>query len=163
MKVLWFLSSHFEVLEKAGATPEQLANLFQKMQGEQSTIAIRLLERLLGHNATELYSKVLGQGREPIVVALNRGENGYIPANHWATFANCLELGNFSAYITNYIATLDQIERFDNSSGTNYTYENLLGDSITTTGRLFGAEPTPSPTPSPTTLTPTTKTMDQEL
>ena len=81
----------------------------------------------------------MGQGVEPIILALNRGKDDYPVTNHIATFENRPEISKYNAYITHYQASPSQIQRFDASHEV-IRYQNLIKDSDPNThvGPVFG-------------------------
>ena len=115
---------------------------------KQLQINITLVEGLLAHLDTELHMNVIGQGREPIPMALNRGLGTYPLKNHIGTFERRPEISTYNAYITNYIAKNKQIGGFDITNSSSITYEDLFGNSHTNIGPVFGE--TDPPTFAPT-------------
>jgi len=83
---------------------------------------IDLIETLLGHPDTEIYPNVMGQGRELIFTALNRGHGDYAIPNHIATFERQSEITHLNLYISNYILDDPQVQKFDLSNRTEITY-----------------------------------------
>ena len=81
---------------------------------------------------------VIEQGREPIAMILNRGKGDYPIPNHIGTFERRPEICNYNSYISNYPAKDSQIERFNRGTNTSTTYEDLIGDSHTNIGPIFG-------------------------
>ena len=81
---------------------------------------------------------VMAQGREPVAMVLNRGLENYPVKNHIGTFERRPEICKYNPYISNYIATDDQIKNFDLSNSTSITYEDLVGNSHTNIGPVFG-------------------------
>lgn len=69
---------------------------------------------------------------------LNRGRGNYPLQNHIGTFERRPEICNYNSYISNYLANEAQIEGFDLSNSTSITYEDLVGDSHTNIGPVFG-------------------------
>lgn len=127
---------------------------YQKLpESRQRLIDFTIVESLLAHPYTEIYNNVMAQGREPVVVVLNRGLENYnypIP-NHFATFERRPELFQYNYYITNYIGNDIQVENFDASANTLITYDDLVGNSQTNIGPVFGKTnlPTSAPTVEP--------------
>lgn len=111
-------------------------------------IDLTIVEGVLAHPDTELHMNVMGQGREPIAMILNRGLGDYPLKNHIGTFERRLEICKYNPYISNYLAKDEQIESFDLSNSTSTTYEDLVGNSHTNIGPVFGK--TDSPTSAPT-------------
>ena len=91
---------------------------------------------------------VMGQGREPIALVLNRSLGNYPLQNHIGTFERRSEISEYNPYISNYLAKDSQIKGFDLSNPTSITYEDLIGNSHTNIGPVFGK--TDSPTSAPT-------------
>ena len=91
---------------------------------------------------------VVGQGQEPIAMILNRGRGNYPLQNHIGTFEWRPEICKYNSYISNYLAKDAQIEGFDLSNSTSITYEDLVGNSHTNIGPVFGK--TDSSTSAPT-------------
>jgi hypothetical protein len=81
---------------------------------------------------------VIGQGGEPIAIILNRGLGNYPLKNHIGTFERRPEICKYNSYISNYIAKDAQIKNFDLSNSTSITYEDLVGNSHTNIGPIFG-------------------------
>jgi len=79
---------------------------------------------------------------------LNRGMGDYPLQNHIGTFERRLEISKYNLYIFNYLAKDAQIESFDLSNSTSITYEDLVGNSQTNIGPVFGK--TDSSTSAPT-------------
>ena len=96
------------------------------------------MDSLLAHADTELYPNVMGQGREPIFLTLNRGHGNYPIPNHIATFERRPEISELNTYITHYRAEKEQIENFDLSNSTSIVYKDLFGNSHTNVGPIFG-------------------------
>ena len=117
-------------------------------ENRQYLVDITLVEGLLAHPDTELHMNVMAQGREPIAMALNRGLGDYPLPNHVGLFERRPELCKYNFYISNYLADDKQIDRFDGSNSTSITYEDLVGNSKTNIGPVFGK--TDSPTYAPT-------------
>lgn len=116
--------------------------------GRQRQIDFTLVESLLAHPDTEIYNNVMAQGREPVFVALNRGlENNYSIPNHVATFERRPELFKYNSYISNYIGDDTQVENFDGSANTSITYNDLVGNSQTNIGPVFGKTNLPTSVP----------------
>ena len=134
-----------QVLKKLGKNATQYAELSERAQ---LRVDSTIVEGLLAQPDSELYMNVMGQGREPIALVLNRGKGGYELPNHVATFERRPEVFDYNSYISNYIANDEQIENFDLTNSTVITYEDLLGNLHDNTGPIFGQ--TNSPTVSPT-------------
>jgi hypothetical protein len=81
---------------------------------------------------------VMGQGREPLAMLLNRGLTNYPLENHIALFERRPEIWEYNPYVSNYLAKDAQIEGFDISNSTSITYEDLVGNSHTNIGPIFG-------------------------
>lgn len=124
-------------LELIGKDVEQFESL---PKIEQRKIAIDIVEKLLENPGTEIYSNAMGQGREPIFLALNRGTEGYPVEHHAASFERRPEIWKYNSYISNYILKSNQVTRFDNSVNTTIDYKDLMGNSITNTGPIFGKD-----------------------
>ena len=86
---------------------------------------------------------VMGQGREPIALVLNRGLGNYPLTNYIATFKRRPEICEYNSYISNYLAKAEQIKKFDDSNNSSIMYEDLVGNSHTNIGPVFGKTPTP--------------------
>jgi len=134
-----------EVLEELN---KNITKYNELPENERSQIGFTIVEGLLAQPDTELHMNVMGQGREPIVVALNRGRGDYPLPNHIATFERRPEICQYNSYISNYLAKPGQIEKFDASNSSSITYEDLVGNSHTNIGPVFGeiASPTSAPT-----------------
>jgi len=80
-------------------------------------------------------------------VVLNRGLGNYPLPNHIGTFERRPEICKYNSYISNYLAKPGQIEKFDASNSSSITYEDLVGNSHTNIGPVFGeiASPTSAP------------------
>ncbi len=133
-----------EVLEKLGKNITRYNELSKGMQLE---VDMTIVEGLLAHPDSELYMNVMAQGREPICLVLNRGEGSYPLPNHVSTFERRPEISEYNPYISNYVANKPQIKNFDLSNSTSITYEDLVGNSHTNIGPVFGqtAPPTSAP------------------
>lgn len=137
-----------EVLKELGKNVTQYNEL---AVNKQRQIDFTIVEKLLAHPDTELHMNVMGQGREPIAMALNRGLGDYPLQNHIGTFERRPEICKYNSYITNYLATKKQIKGFDLSNSTSITYEDVLGNSHTNIGPVFGETDSPtSATSTPT-------------
>lgn len=134
-----------EVLEKLG---KNITKYNELPESKQLQIDLTIVEELLAHTDTELHMNVMGQGREPIALVLNRGLGDYSLQNHIGTFERRSEISEYNPYISNYLAKDSQIKGFDLSSSTSITYEDLMGNSHTNIGPVFGK--TDSPTSAPT-------------
>lgn len=134
-----------EVLEKL---EKNITKYNELPEDKQSQIGLTIVEGLLAHPDTELHMNVMGQGREPIAVVLNRGLGNYPLPNHIATFERRPEICKYNSYISNYLAKPGQIEKFDASNSSSIPYEDLVGNSHTNIGPVFGeiASPTSAPT-----------------
>lgn len=99
---------------------------------------------MLGDSGSELYPNVMGQGREPVFLVMNRGKGNYSIPYHVATFERRGEIFNYNHFITQYIPSDLQIEEFDLSNSTKITYQDLLGNSHTNIGPVFGKKNTPT-------------------
>jgi hypothetical protein len=117
-------------------------------ESKQLQIDFTVVEGLLAHPDTELYTNVMGQGREPIALVLNRGLGDYPLPNHISTFERRPEICKYNSYISNYLAEPGQIKNFDASNSSSITYQDLVGNSQTNIGPVFGK--TASPTSAPT-------------
>lgn len=124
-----------EVLEKL---EKNITKYNQLSADKQLQIDLTIVEGLLAHPDTELYMNVMGQGREPIAVVLNRGLGNYPLPNHIGTFERRPEISHYNSYISNYLAKPGQIEKFDASNSTSITYQDLIGNSHTNIGPVFG-------------------------
>lgn len=98
---------------------------------------ISTMEKLIAHPDTELYSNVMGQGREPIFLVLNRGLGNYTFPNHIGTFERN-EMYNYNVYITNYILSREQMKNFDASKNSSIIYQDLFGNSHLNIGPIIG-------------------------
>ena len=131
---------------------QQIANNITKYnelpEDKRLIIDLTVVEGLLAHPDTELYMNVMGQGRKPIAMVLNRGLGDYPLTNHIGTFERRPEICKYNSYITNYLAKEKQIEGFDITSSTSITYEDVFGNSHTNIGPVFGE--TNSSTSAPT-------------
>lgn len=139
-----------EILKNQG---QNITEYLQLTVREKLLFDYSIIEKLLGHPKTELYTNVMAQGREPVFLILNRGLGDYPIKNHIAIFERRPELGKYDYYITNYAAKDPQIEKFDLSSNSIINYEDLLGNSKTNTGPIIGKnniQINSSPTISPT-------------
>ncbi len=134
-----------EVFEKLG---KNITKYNELPESKQFQIDITIVEGLLAHPDTELHMNVMGQGIEPIALVLNRGLGNYPLKNHISTFERRPEICEYNPYISNYLAKDSQIKNFDLSKGTLITYEDLVGNSHTNIGPVFGK--TDSPTSAPT-------------
>jgi len=134
-----------EVLEKLG---KNITKYNELPESKQLQIDLTIVEGLLAHRDTELHMNVMGQGREPIALVLNRGLGDYLLQNHIGTFERRPEISEYNPYISNYLAKDSQIKGFDLSNSTSITYEDLMGNSHTNIGPVFGK--TDSPTSAPT-------------
>lgn len=129
---------------------------YNKLPKDKSLkVDLTIVEELLAHPDTELYMNVMGQGREPIVMVLNRGRGNYPFMNHIGTFERRSEISKYNAYISNYLATPKQIKNFDASKSSSITYQDLTGNSHTNIGSVFGK--------SELTSAPTVNDVDSEL
>ena len=133
------------MLEKLG---KNITKYNELPENRQLQIDLTIVEGLLAHPDTELHMNVMGQGREPIAMVLNRGLGDYPLKNHIGTFERRPEICKYNSYISNYLAKPEQIESFDRSNSTSTTYEDLVGNSHTNIGPVFGK--TDSPTSAPT-------------
>lgn len=79
-------------------------------------IDLTIVEELLAHPDTELYTNVMAQGRDPVIMVLNRGIGNYSLKNHISTFERRPEISKYNSYITNYVAKQKQIRDFDRSN-----------------------------------------------
>jgi hypothetical protein len=129
-----------QLREKSYHTVELLKKLEKNVtlytqlpESKQAIIDLTIVEELIAHPDTELYMNVMGQGREPIAVALNRGEGDYPIQNHVGTFERRPEVFDYNSYISNYQLRPEQLEAFDLTNGTSTTYEDLLGNPHTNT------------------------------
>ena len=134
-----------EALEKLG---KNITKYNELSEDKQLQIDLTIVEGLLAHPDTELYMNVMGQGREPIAIVLNRGLGDYPLTNHIGTFERRPEICKYNPYISNYLAKPRQIENFDASNSSSITYQDLVGNSHTNIGPVFGK--TASPTSAPT-------------
>lgn len=91
-----------EVLQKLG---KNITKYNELPQDKQLQIDFAIVEGLLAHPDTELHMNVMGQGREPIAMILNRGLGNYSLKNHIGTFERRLEIFEYNPYISNYVAT----------------------------------------------------------
>jgi len=110
----------------------------------------RLCHKLLHHPATEIYDNVIGQGREPINVAINQNGTNYPIPNHAATFERKPQLYEHNHFITQYKLRNSQVEKFDNSMETTTTYQDECRFLETNVGPVFGKEIEAEPTLAPT-------------
>ena len=136
-----------QVLEKLN---KNITKYNELPEFKQLQIDLTIVEELLAHPETELHINVMGQGREPIAVVLNRGLGNYPLQNHIATFERRPEIAKYNSYITNYLAKERQIQDFDLSKRTSITYEDLVGNSHTNIGPVFGSSKIDPPTSAPT-------------
>lgn len=134
-----------EVLEKLG---KNITKYNELPDNKQLQIDLTIVEGLLAHRDTALHMNVMGQGREPIALVLNRGLGDYPLQNHIGTFERRPEISEYNPYISNYLAKDSQIKGFDLSNSISITYEDLMGNSHTNIGPVFGK--TDSPTSAPT-------------
>ena len=134
-----------EALEKLG---KNITKYIELPEDKQLQIDLTIVEGLLAHTDTELYMNVMGQGREPIAIVLNRGLGDYPLTNHIGTFERRPEICKYNPYISNYLAKPRQIENFDASNSSSITYQDLVGNLHTNIGPVFGK--TASPTSAPT-------------
>ena len=135
-----------EVLEELGKNVTQYNEL---PEDRKFLVDLTIVEGLLAHPDTELHMNVMGQGREPIALILNRGLGNYPLRNHIDTFERRPEICNYNPYITNYLANNAQIKAFDLSNSTSTTYEDLVGNSHTNIGPVFGQTDSPTSAPTP--------------
>ena len=133
-----------QILEKLGKNLTQYDELPKNKQLE---IDLTIVEELLAHPDTELHMNVMGQGREPIAMLLNRGLGTYPLQNHIGTFERRPEICKYNPYITNYLANKNQIKAFDLSKNTSISYEDLVGNSHTNIGPIFGKIDSPTSRP----------------
>ena len=134
-----------EVLEKLG---KNITKYNELPEAKQLQIDLTIVERLLAHPDTELHMNVMGQGREPIALVLNRGLGNYPLKNHIGTFERRPEICEYNPYISNYLGKDSQIKGFDLSNSTSISYEDLVGNSHTNIGPVFGKKkdlPTSAP------------------
>lgn len=124
-----------EVLEKLG---KNITKYNELPEDKRLLIDLTVVEGLLAHPDTELYMNVMGQGREPIAMVLNRGLGDYPLTNHIGTFERRPEICKYNSYISNYLAKPGQIEKFDASNSSSITYQDLVGNSHTNIGPVFG-------------------------
>jgi hypothetical protein len=139
-----------EVLQKLG---ENITKYNELSQNKKLQIGLTIVEELLAHPDTELHMNVIAQGREPILIILNRGLGNYSLTNHISTFERRPEICKYNSYLTNYVADDAQIKNFDFNNNTSITYEDLVENSHTNIGPIFGKRvvtndsvPTTSPT-----------------
>jgi hypothetical protein len=125
----------FEVLQKLN---RNITKYNELAQAKKLQVDLTIVEELLAHPDTELHMNVFAQGREPIAMILNRGMGNYLIQNHIATFERRPEICKYNSYISNYVAEEQQIEKFDRSNGTSVNYEDLVGNSYTNIGPIFG-------------------------
>ena len=92
----------------------------------------------------------------PIAMVLNRGLGDYPLTNHIGTFERRPEICKYNPYISNYLAKPGQIEDFDASNSSSITYQDLVGNSHTNIGPVFGKTAS-------SILTPTVNDVDSEL
>ena len=144
---------------------KNIINYNQGSKSQQVQVDITIVESLLAQPDTEIHMNVMGQGREPIIMVLNRGSGDYPLQNHIATFERRPEISKYNHYISNYLANEEQIEGFDRSNSTSITYEYLVGNSHTNIGPVFGeiASPTSALTVNDPTSEPTVNDVDSEL
>ena len=71
-------------------------------------------------------------------MVLNRGLGDYPLTNHIGTFERRPEICKYNSYISNYLAKPGQIEKFDASNSSSITYQDLVGNSHTNIGPVFG-------------------------
>ena len=90
-----------EVLEKLG---KNITKYNELPEAKQLQIDLTIVEGLLAHPDTELHMNVMGQGREPIALVLNRGLGNYPLQNHIGTFERRPEISEYNPYISNYLA-----------------------------------------------------------
>lgn len=133
------------MLEKLG---KNITKYNELPDDKQLQIDLTIIEGLLAHPDTELHMNAMGQGREPIAMILNRGMGDYPLQNHIGTFERRPEICKYNPYISNYLAKDAQIEGFALSNSTSITYEDLVGNSYTNIGPVFGK--TDSSTSAPT-------------
>ena len=124
-----------EVLNKLG---KNITTYNELPEDTRLQVDLTVVESLLAHPDTEVHANVMGQGREPIFMVLNRGNGNYPLKNHIGTFERRPEICKYSPYITNYVAAPAQIRDFDLSTNTSIPYEDLIGNSQTNVGPLFG-------------------------
>ena len=134
-----------EVFKELG---KNITRYLELPESKQRQIDVTIVESLLAHPDTEIYTNVMAQGREPVSLALNRGLGDYAIPNHLATFERHPELFQYNHYISNYIGTEDQVVNVDASANTSITYDDLVGNSQTNIGSVFGK--TDPPTSAPT-------------
>lgn len=138
-------------------TPEILDKLKKNIQKyeqlpaeKKPSIHIYIVEKLLSHPDTEIHTNVMAQGREPVVVALNRGKGSYPIENHIATFERRDEIWKLNPYITNYFLMPYQVENFDQSANTEINFEDIFGNSKVNIGPIIGDDMSDNITFSPT-------------
>ena len=78
---------------------------------------------------------------------LNRGLGNYPLQNHIGRFERRPEICKYNSYISNYLAKDAQIEGFDLRNSTSITYEDLVGNSHTNIGTVFGKTDSPRSAP----------------
>lgn len=105
---------------------------------QRAKVAVGMLEKLLEHPDTEIHAHAMGQAREPIVVALNRGKTDYPYKNHAASFERKRELYENNHFISGYSLSNEQVRKFDQSMGTQTNYTDSLGNEVTNIGPIFG-------------------------
>ena len=124
-----------QILERLNRDVEKY---MQATENERLQFDIDIVERLLGHPETEVHMDAMGQGREPIILMLNRGLGDYPIPNHVATLERRPEICSYNTYISNYIAKESQVKDFDMSQGSETPYEDLFGNSQINVGPVFG-------------------------
>jgi len=82
-----------EVLEELG---KNITKYNELPEDRQLQIDLTIVEGLLAHPDTELHMNVMGQGREPIAMILNRGLGDYPLKNHIGTFERRLEICKYN-------------------------------------------------------------------
>lgn len=132
-----------ELLKKLNKDVEEYNAL---SDNEKRGFDLDVVEDLLAHPESELHMNVMGQGREPIAVVVNRGQGNYPIVNHVATFERRPEISQYNPYITNYALSPIQMEKFQNSNGTSIPYDDLVGNSQINVGPVLGKEFTSAPT-----------------
>ena len=135
-----------QVLEKLN---ENITRYNELPLNNQAQVGINIVESLLAHPDTEFYPIAIAQSREPISIALNRGQGNYSLKNHMATFERRPEICKYNPYISNYLLRDEQLENFDRSNNISTVYEDLVGNPHNETGPIIGSVAPKSPTLAP--------------